>query len=56
MEIVFECDAGKRTSLSQARGFDLLDMAEVFADPDRLDFPAKSVVSASVWHWAGYSR
>jgi uncharacterized DUF497 family protein len=39
MEIVFECDAGKRTSLSQARGFDLLDMAEVFADPDRLDFP-----------------
>jgi uncharacterized protein len=38
MEIVFECDAGKRTSLSRARGFDLLDMAEVFADPDRLDF------------------
>jgi uncharacterized DUF497 family protein len=39
MEIVFECDAGKRTSLSRARGFDLLDMAEVFADLDRLDFP-----------------
>ena len=39
MEIAFECDPGKRASLSQARGFDLLDMAEVFADPSRLDFP-----------------
>jgi uncharacterized protein len=39
MEIVFQCDPGKRVSLLQAREFDLLDMAEAFADPQRLDFP-----------------
>ncbi len=38
MEPVFECDPRKRVSLLRARGFDLLDMAEVFADPRRLDF------------------
>ena len=39
MELVFQCDARKRASLLAARGFDLLDMAEVFADSRRLDFP-----------------
>jgi len=39
MDPVFQCDAAKRASLYRARKFDLLDMAEVFADPRRLDFP-----------------
>jgi uncharacterized DUF497 family protein len=39
MEIVFQCDPAKRVSLLQAREFDLLDMAEAFADPQKLDFP-----------------
>jgi uncharacterized DUF497 family protein len=38
MEPVFECDPGKRVSLLRARRFDLLDMAEVFADSRRIDF------------------
>lgn len=39
MEPIFECDPGKRALLLRARRFDLLDMAEVFADARRLDFP-----------------
>lgn len=39
MEPLFACNPRKRASLLQARGFDLLDMAEVFADRRRLDFP-----------------
>jgi len=39
MEPIFRCDPRKRASLLQARGFDLLDMAEVFGDRQRLDFP-----------------
>jgi uncharacterized DUF497 family protein len=39
MEIVFQCDPAKRDSLLRAREFDLLDMAEAFADPQKLDFP-----------------
>ncbi len=39
MDTVFQCDPAKRASLFQARRFDLLDMAEVFADPRRRDFP-----------------
>ncbi len=39
METVFECDPRKRTSLIEVRGFDLLDMAEAFVDPRRLDVP-----------------
>ncbi|MCJ2141876.1 BrnT family toxin [Methylobacterium sp. E-066] len=37
MERVFSCDSGKRALLLEARHFDLLDMAEVFADDARLD-------------------
>jgi hypothetical protein len=39
MDLVFACDRRKRAALLQTRGFDLLDMAAVFADPHRLDFP-----------------
>jgi len=39
MEIVFECNPAKRASLLQTRRFDLLDMAEVFNDPGKLDVP-----------------
>jgi uncharacterized protein len=39
MDPVFACDPRKRAALLRDRGFDLLDMAEVFADPRRLDFP-----------------
>ena len=39
MDRVFQCDPGKRASLFEARQFDLLDMAEVFTDPRRLDLP-----------------
>jgi uncharacterized DUF497 family protein len=38
MEPIFECDPGKRAWLLRERRFDLLDVAEVFADPRRLDF------------------
>ncbi len=38
MERLFACDRKKRASLLQSRGFDLLDMAEVFADRRRLDY------------------
>lgn len=37
MDAVFQCDPAKRGWLLRARGFDLLDMAQVFADPRRLD-------------------
>ncbi|WP_082173073.1 BrnT family toxin [Methylobacterium platani] len=37
MERLFGCHPGKRAWLQQERGFDLLDMAEVFADGGRLD-------------------
>ncbi|MGU3330048.1 BrnT family toxin [Methylobacterium mesophilicum] len=37
MERVFSCDSGKRALLLEARHFDLLDMAEFFADDARLD-------------------
>jgi uncharacterized DUF497 family protein len=37
MELVFQCDPRKRAALLQTRQFDLLDMAEVFADRRRLD-------------------
>lgn len=36
-ERIFDCDPGKRARLLSERGFDLRDMAEVFADPNRLD-------------------
>ena len=39
MEPVFECDPRTRASLIEVRGFDLLDMAEAFVDPRRLDVP-----------------
>ncbi len=39
MDLIFECDPAKRALLLQAREFDLLDMAEVFEDPRRIDFP-----------------
>jgi hypothetical protein len=39
MDPLFACDPRKRASLLQAREFDLLDMAEVFGDRRRLDFP-----------------
>ena len=39
MDPVFACDPRKRASLLEERGFDLLDMAEVFGDRHRLDFP-----------------
>lgn len=39
MDEVFACDPKKRASLLRERGFDLLDMAEVFADGRRLDYP-----------------
>ena len=37
MERLFACYPGKRALLQQERGFDLLDMAEVFADDKHLD-------------------
>lgn len=37
MERLFGCDPAKRAWLQQERGFDLLDMAEVFVDGRRLD-------------------
>jgi uncharacterized DUF497 family protein len=37
MDPVFACDPRKRASLLQTRGFDLLDMAAVFADARRPD-------------------
>jgi uncharacterized DUF497 family protein len=39
MDPVFACDPRKRASLLEEREFDLLDMANVFRDPRRLDFP-----------------
>jgi len=39
MDAVFGCDPLKRSVILSERGFDLLDMAEVFADPRRLDLP-----------------
>jgi uncharacterized DUF497 family protein len=39
MDPVFQCDPSKRAWLLARRGFDLLEVAEVFADPKRLDFP-----------------
>jgi uncharacterized DUF497 family protein len=38
MERIFACDPTKRAALLTERGFDLLDLAEVFADRRRLDF------------------
>ncbi len=37
MRRLFGCDSTKRDWLRQERGFDLLDMAEVFTDDTRLD-------------------
>jgi uncharacterized DUF497 family protein len=39
MERLFGCDSAKRDALLAARGFDLLAMAEVFADRKRFDHP-----------------
>ncbi len=39
MEPLFGCDPRKRASIVRERDFDLLDMAEVFGDRRRLDFP-----------------
>lgn len=39
MERVFACDPKKRAAILRERGFDLLAMAEVFADRRRLDYP-----------------
>ena len=39
MELAFECDPRKRALLLKEREFDLLDTAEVFEDPQRMDFP-----------------
>ena len=39
MEPAFECDPAKRMVLLRTRRFDLMDMAEVFLDPARLDYP-----------------
>lgn len=39
MERLFGCDPGKRALLLATRHFDLLDLAEVFADAARLDLP-----------------
>lgn len=39
MERVFACDPAKRAWILVERGFDLLAMAEVFADRRRLDYP-----------------
>ena len=33
----FGCDEGKRERLAAERGFDLLDLMEIFSDPRRLD-------------------
>jgi uncharacterized DUF497 family protein len=38
MERLFGCDPRKRALLLSERGFDLLAMAEVFADPRRIDY------------------
>ncbi len=38
MERVFACDSAKRTALLRERGFDLLELTEVFTDRNRLDF------------------
>ena len=38
MERIFDCDPGKRDWLGQERGFDLLDMAEIFSDQNRVEF------------------
>ena len=38
MERVFACDPAERTALLRERGFDLLELTEVFADRNRLDF------------------
>ena len=38
MERTFGCDPGKRAWLLRERGFDILDMAEVFEDKRRLDY------------------
>jgi uncharacterized DUF497 family protein len=38
MEPLFGCDPQKRALILDQRGFDLLEMAEVFADRRRLDF------------------
>jgi hypothetical protein len=38
MEPLFRCDPKKRAALLRARGFDLLDMAEVFEDRRRWEF------------------
>jgi uncharacterized DUF497 family protein len=38
MQRLFRCDPVKRDLLLNDRGFDLLDMAEVFDDRHRLDF------------------
>ncbi|NVO17431.1 MAG: BrnT family toxin [Rhodoplanes sp.] len=38
MERVFDCDPKKRSWLLAERGFDVRDMAAVFADPKCLDF------------------
>jgi uncharacterized DUF497 family protein len=39
MDPLFACDPRKRDALFLARQFDLFDMAEVFSDRRRLDFP-----------------
>jgi uncharacterized protein len=39
MERLFACDPAKRAWLLRERGFDLLEMAEVFADKKRRDYP-----------------
>ena len=39
MDPLFGCDPRKREALLQTWGFDLLRMAEVFTDRERLDFP-----------------
>lgn len=39
MEPLFGCDPHKRALVLEQRGFDLLDMAEVFVDRRRLDVP-----------------
>ena len=37
MERLFACDPGRRAAILKERGFDLLLMAEVFADRRRVD-------------------
>lgn len=39
MERLFACDPGKRARILEERHFDLLAMAEVFADRCRRDYP-----------------